>query len=111
MTAVVNDGAYGGDGVSSLPADARPRTPYAPCDLEADERDGSSVFLNPLSEMRSFQQVFSLSERVHVLDGSFCRECERKEFRTIIRSRYSTCENTHMRKADLVADERILVFS
>lgn len=41
-TAVVYDGVCGADGVSSLPVDARPRTPCAPCDLEADERDVSA---------------------------------------------------------------------
>jgi len=41
-TAVVNDGAYGAGGVSFPLANARPRTPCAPCDLEADERDAPS---------------------------------------------------------------------
>jgi len=45
---VVNDGAYGGGGVSSPLAGARPRIPCAPYDLEADERDASSVPLNPV---------------------------------------------------------------
>ena len=35
---VGNDGACGGDGVSFRLADARPHTPCALCDLEADER-------------------------------------------------------------------------
>jgi len=57
-TAVVNDGAYADD-VSSPPADARPRTPCAPCDLEADERDTLSCSISqPTPEFAQIQNDF-----------------------------------------------------
>lgn len=77
-TAVVNDGVCGDGGVSSPPAGVRLRTPYAPYDLEADERDAlvNTVSLSlpsagrGLIDTRRFSVTFSRGEATHARGGS-----------------------------------------
>lgn len=65
----MNDGAYGGGGVFSLLADARPRTSCALCDLEVDERDVLSMCarLSTLGTRASNMGFFFLTKINHTI--------------------------------------------